>query len=135
VNNIGTVRNAILLMDDEPDADAREHFRAMAKRNSVASEQLVRSHLSDDAACQGALAASAADADELIAAELNTCADRRRPPETVAAIRELAALIGVGVAEDPASGELRVNRPASRGNQRNDLGGARERDDADTLGL
>ena len=54
-NAIGTVRNAILLMDDDISQDAREHFRAIARRNSLNSEALVRSHLSDQNALTPAL--------------------------------------------------------------------------------
>ena len=137
VNNIGTVRNAILLMDDEPDAAAREHFRAIAKRNSVTSEHLVRSHLSDEAACQGALAASTSDAEALIASELNTCPDRECRAETVAALQALATLTGVCISTDAlrlarnASASLRGNH----GNQRNDFRGAGESDNTDAVGF
>ncbi|MEO6877191.1 MAG: hypothetical protein ABI205_01840 [Gemmatimonadaceae bacterium] len=54
-NAIGTVRNAIVLMEDATVDTAREHFRAIAKRNSSRSETLVRSHLSDRAALNAAL--------------------------------------------------------------------------------
>jgi hypothetical protein len=54
-NAIGTVRNAIVLMEDETMDSAREHFRAIAKRNSFSSETLVRLHLSDRAALSAAL--------------------------------------------------------------------------------
>lgn len=130
VNNIGTVRNAILLMDDEPDPVAREHFRAIAKRNSVTSEHLVRSHLSEEPVGGGV----SADAEALVAEELNVCADRPCEPATRSAIQELAAIIGVSVsAADP--NELRLSRAGSRLNQRHDLGRSSERDHTDTLGL
>jgi hypothetical protein len=135
INSIGTVRNAILLMDDEPDPASREHFRAMAKRNAVTSEQLVRMHLSDDASCYGAFAASADDAESLVASELTPCADRECTPDTVAALWELAALTGVALDVDESSGGLRVTTAASRGNQRHDLGRASQREDVDTVGL
>jgi hypothetical protein len=54
-NAIGTVRNAILLMEDEASEGSRDHFRAIAKRNSQSSETLVRSHLSDQMALSPAL--------------------------------------------------------------------------------
>ncbi|MDB4877335.1 MAG: hypothetical protein JWM41_3781 [Gemmatimonadetes bacterium] len=54
-NAIGTVRNAILLMEDEAGESARDHFRAIAKRNSRSSEILVRSHLADHTALTAAL--------------------------------------------------------------------------------
>ncbi|HEX4681539.1 MAG TPA: hypothetical protein VH277_02455 [Gemmatimonadaceae bacterium] len=135
VNKIGTVRNAILLMDDEPDQADRERFQAIAKRNSVASEQLVRRHLGDDSACGGARAASIEDAAELIAAELTTCADRRCTTETLEALRELAGLLGVAVLSDDATGGLRVKGAASRRDEGNDLGRAREGNDVDAVGL
>ena len=49
-NAIGTVRNAMVMMDDQQTAAAMEHFRAIAKRNFHTAELLVRSHLSDDTA-------------------------------------------------------------------------------------
>ncbi len=54
-NGIGTVRNAIVLMEDETVDATREHFRAIATRNSSSSETLVRSHLSDRAVLNAAL--------------------------------------------------------------------------------
>src|SRR6185503_19543219 len=135
VNNIGTVRNAILLMDDEPDDAAREHFRAIAKRNSVASEQLVRTHLSDESACNGARAASPGDAEFLIASELTTCADRGIGADAADALRELAALTGVALQRDEASGQFTIAGAGSRRDQRHDVGRARQGDDADTLSL
>jgi hypothetical protein len=50
MNAVGAVRNAILLMDDEASPDAREHFLAIARRNSLTAQELVRQHLSDSAA-------------------------------------------------------------------------------------
>lgn len=134
INNLGTVRNAILLMDDEPDPTMREHFREIAKRNSVTSEHLVRSHLNEGVADQGGFAASAADAAALIGPELSSCADRAPGPETVAALQELASLIGVTLASEKNSLTLRLSG-SLRGNQRHDLGRARERDHPDTVGL
>lgn len=49
-NAVGTVRNAILLMDEEPASGDREHFLEIARRNTVAAQQLVREHLSETSA-------------------------------------------------------------------------------------
>lgn len=130
VNNIGTVRNAILLMDDEPDPVAREHFRAIAKRNSVTSEHLVRSHLSEDTAGTDA----SSDAQGLVAAELSACADRECGPEMLSAIQELAAITGVNLSRSDAD-ELQLSRTVSGRNQGHDLGRSGERDHSDALGL
>jgi hypothetical protein len=139
VNNIGTVRNALLLMEDEPDVAAREHFRAIAKRNSVSSEHLVRKHLSDEAACSGAQVALADDVVELITRELSTCADRGCGEAMTAALEELGALIGVQLERDATGDHLRAVASASGASsgrdQRHDLGRARKGDDSDALGL
>ena len=66
-NAIGTVRNAILLMEDEGSQGAHEHFRAIARRNSVSSEALVRSHLSDQHALTPALGWEAVSPSDLLA--------------------------------------------------------------------
>jgi hypothetical protein len=67
-NAIGTVRNAILLMEDEINQGAREHFRAIARRNSLSSEALVRSHLSDQNALTPALGWEALSSSAVLAA-------------------------------------------------------------------
>jgi hypothetical protein len=137
VNNIGTVRNALLLMDDEPDAAAREHFRAIAKRNSVSSEHLVRKHLADDAACNGAQIASADDALALITRDLSTCADRGQGEAMIAALDQLAALIGVRLERGATGQQVRAVADAagasSGRDQRHDLRRAREGDDSDAV--
>jgi hypothetical protein len=78
-NAIGTVRNAILLMEDDASEGSRDHFRAIAKRNSHSSEMLVRSHLSDQMALSPALGweeltvlGSGAAADELPLDQVST---------------------------------------------------------------
>lgn len=139
VNNIGTVRNALLLMDDEPDAAAREHFRAIAKRNSVSSENLVRTYLSDDGARSAAPVASADDVVELVARDAPTCADRGCGEELSAALEQLAALVGVQLDRGAMDGHIRAvadRASASSGrDERHDLGGARKGDDPDAVAL
>lgn len=49
-NAVGTVRNAILLMDEEEDRGGREHFLDIARRNTFAAQELVREHLSEASA-------------------------------------------------------------------------------------
>jgi len=49
-NAVGTVRNAILLMDEQTSSDSRGHFLEIARRNTVVAQDLVREHLSEAAA-------------------------------------------------------------------------------------
>jgi hypothetical protein len=103
-NAIGTVRNAILLMEDEASDTARDHFRAIAKRNSHSSEALVRSHLSDRTAMTPALGW-----DELSLSASGAAAERPATPtplvtnlsalETV--LDAIRALHGMTDADDP----------------------------------
>jgi hypothetical protein len=55
VNEIGAVRNAILLMEDEAGAAARHQFHAIAKRNAQSSQALVRAYFSEQNALSAAL--------------------------------------------------------------------------------
>jgi hypothetical protein len=50
LNAVGTIRNAILLMDDEPSPEARDHFLSIARRNSATAQDLVREHLAEPTA-------------------------------------------------------------------------------------
>jgi hypothetical protein len=187
-NAIGTVRNAILLMDEEGSQGAREHFRAIAKRNSLSSEALVRNHLSDQNALTPALGwealswsgllaagdrdvrgasvvANAAAAEivvELICAigeergrggtstvafadnddstavvtiTLSVADDRYVGGDVVGGLRELAAAFGLRLDGEAQSGDLRLIVPLSPRNQGHDLGGVRQGEHANAVGL
>ena len=105
-NAIGGVRNAVLLMDGEQTAAAKEHFRAIAKRNVHTAELLARSHLSDEMAHTAALGwQDVTSADMVVAAVPEAGA---RSAVNVAALRTMvdalrAAGDGVEVAVSPTS--------------------------------
>jgi hypothetical protein len=189
-NAIGTVRNAILLMEDEAGESAREHFRAIAKRNSQSSEMLVRSHLSDrtaltaalgwddlsisevagarerganssqlftnvaaletvlDAirAAQGTVAEGGGDPLQLsfvadsatagvMTVKVSACDDREIDSSTRAALRDLAAAVGLRIEDDSESCAIRLLIPVSARDERHDLGGTSERHHADAIGF
>ncbi|HEY5060961.1 MAG TPA: hypothetical protein VII52_05455, partial [Gemmatimonadaceae bacterium] len=180
--------NAILLMDDENSQDAREHFRAIARRNSLSSEALVRNHLSDQNALTPALGWEALSASDLLAAgdrdaggasvvanvaaaeivvellcasgeeggrsgtstvtfaddhattavvtiKLSVADDRYAGGDVVSGLRELAATFGLRLDGDAQSGDLRVIVPLSSRNQGHDLGGVRQGEHANAVGL
>jgi hypothetical protein len=187
-NAIGTVRNAILLMDEEGSQGAREHFRAIARRNSLSSEALVRNHLSDQHALTPALGWEALSSSGLLAAgdrdvrgasvvanvaaaeivvelicaigeecgrggtstvaiadndattaivtiTLSVADDRFVGDEVVSGLRELATTFGLRLDGDARSGDLRLMVPLSSRNQGHDLGGVRQGEHANAVGL
>ena len=123
-NAIGTVRNAILLMDDEAAEGAREHFRAIAKRNSRASEVLVRSQLSDQTALTPALGWENVSISDLVGTSIGDTDGARVVTDAAAletmldAIRMLAAdgtsnLLDMDFSVRGGAGVLRVTLPPS----------------------
>jgi hypothetical protein len=89
-------------MEDEISQAAREHFRAIARRNSLSSEALVRNHLSDQNALTPALGW-----ESLSSSGLFTAGDQgSRAPQAVAnvAAAEVVVELICAIGEERGSG-------------------------------
>ena len=100
-NAIGTVRNAILLMEDGAAESERDHFREIAKRNSRGSEMLVRAHLSD----QTALTPAFGWEDASISDVMGISDDTPERSRVVADFAALETMLGVIRVANPQAGK------------------------------